>query len=464
RNVGLRAPYFHNGRFSTLEDVVNFYDRGGDFNAPNIDRNRIRPIGLTPQQKSDLVAFLRGTLTDPRVASGSAPFDRPLLYTESLRVPQVVGTGAPGSGGLVPQVQAVEPPLAGNPNFTVAVSNTLGGAQAVLVIDRADPGATPNVPSTASFARVMLRLSGSGGGAGFGSVSLQIPNVSALVGSTFYGRWYVSDPNASGGVAVSPAFKMTIFGDAAQSTPSLIDDPQFFVTQHYRDFLSREPDPPGFTGWQNILNNCPQSGIDASGNHCDRIEVSSDFFRSEEFQSRGYFIYRFFKTLPSVTDPNNPQYGHIPFYKEFMADFSRVSGFLDAQQLEDQKVAFINDFMSRAEFQSRYGPLTDPTNYTKALEQTLGVTLANEAALISGLQNGTETRATVLRKIVESNEVAAKFYNEAFVIMQYFGYLRRDADGHYADWIQTMNQNGGDYRIMINGFLNSVEYRQRFGP
>jgi cytochrome c peroxidase len=230
RNVGLRAPYFHNGRFSTLEDVVNFYDRGGDFNAPNIDRNRIRPIGLTPQQKSDLVAFLRGALTDPRVASGLAPFDRPVLYTESLRVPLVVGTGAPGSGGLVPQVQAVEPPLAGNPNFTVAVSNTLGGAQAVLVIDRADPGATPNVPSTASFARVMLRLSGSG--AGVGSVSLQIPNVSALVGSTFYGRWYVSDPNASGGVAVSPAFKMTIFGDAAQSTPSLIDDPQFFVTQH----------------------------------------------------------------------------------------------------------------------------------------------------------------------------------------------------------------------------------------
>jgi hypothetical protein len=84
--------------------------------------------------------------------------------------------------------------------------------------------------------------------------------------------------------------------------------------------------------------------------------------------------------------------------------------------------------------------------------------------LVSGLQNGTETRATVLRKIVESNEVAGRFYNEAFVIMQYFGYLRRDADGHYADWIQTMNQNGGDYRIMINGFLNSAEYRQRFGP
>ena len=48
--------------------------------------------------------------------------------------------------------------------------------------------------------------------------------------------------------------------------------------------------------------------------------------------------------------------------------------------------------------------------------------------------------------------------------MQYFGYLRRTADGSYVDWINTMNQAGGDYRIMINGFMNSDEYRRRFGP
>src|SRR5215212_2006789 len=88
RNVSLRAPYFHNGRFASLEDVVDFYNRGGDFDAPNIDRNRIRALGLSAQQRADLVAFLRGALTDPRVAAGQAPFDRPMLYTESTRVPQ----------------------------------------------------------------------------------------------------------------------------------------------------------------------------------------------------------------------------------------------------------------------------------------------------------------------------------------------------------------------------------------
>jgi len=78
--------------------------------------------------------------------------------------------------------------------------------------------------------------------------------------------------------------------------------------------------------------------------------------------------------------------------------------------------------------------------------------------------NTAANRALVLRQLVESSELYNKYYNEAFVIMQYFGYLRRTADASYLSWIQTMNTNGGDYRVMINGFMNSAEYRRRFGP
>ncbi|MDT4966860.1 MAG: hypothetical protein QOJ64_1597, partial [Acidobacteriota bacterium] len=60
----------------------------------------------------------------------------------------------------------------------------------------------------------------------------------------------------------------------------------------------------------------------------------------------------------------------------------------------------------------------------------------------------------VLRAISETGEVYQKYYNEAYVIMQYHGYIRRDADISYMQWIQTMNNNGGDYRVMINGFVN----------
>src|SRR5581483_5049315 len=100
-------------------EVVDFYNRGGDFDAPNKEHNLIRPRNLTTQQKSDLVAFLTDELTDPRVKSEADPFDRPVLYSESSRVPQVTGNGSTGTGGFIPDVIAIEPPFAGNPSFTV---------------------------------------------------------------------------------------------------------------------------------------------------------------------------------------------------------------------------------------------------------------------------------------------------------------------------------------------------------
>jgi uncharacterized repeat protein (TIGR01451 family) len=238
--------------------------------------------------------------------------------------------------------------------------------------------------------------------------------------------------------------------DTGGAASNPIDQTAFFVRQHYIDFLGREPDPVGYAGWQNILNNC---GVTVA-QPCDRIEVSSAFFRSEEFQSRGYFIYRFYSAV-----------GKIPHYNEFMPDFAKVSGFLSPQQLEDNKVAFVNEFMTRPDFQSLYSSISDPTAYVNALLNTVGLpNHPGKSAWIAGLTNGTLTRAQVLRALTESAEVYNKYYTEAFVIMQYFGYLRRDADISYLAWIQTMNDTGGDYRVMINGFLNSLEYRQRFGP
>ena len=55
----------------------------------------------------------------------------------------------------------------------------------------------------------------------------------------------------------------------------------------YLDFLKREPDPAGNAAWQQVINNCPPGNTT-----CDRIHVSSAFFRSPEFQVRGYFVYR----------------------------------------------------------------------------------------------------------------------------------------------------------------------------
>lgn len=220
RNLELRAPYMHTGRFATIEDVVEFYNRGGDFNAPNKDP-LVRPLNLSQADKDALAAFLKRPLTDPRLLSGEAPFDRPILYGESSRRPAIEGTGLAGAGGLVPMVTAVEPALVGNPSFTVGVQNALGAANALLVIDDADPGTTP--PGTGSFAFETILLQGSGTGAGFGSISLAIPADASQVGRELFGRWYVTDGAAAGGFAVSPVFRFEIFPSLGDSL-MFVDD------------------------------------------------------------------------------------------------------------------------------------------------------------------------------------------------------------------------------------------------
>jgi uncharacterized repeat protein (TIGR01451 family) len=225
-----------------------------------------------------------------------------------------------------------------------------------------------------------------------------------------------------------------------------IDDNAFFVRELYIDFLGREPDPPGLRGWLAILNNCSQG--DTS---CDRIHVAEGFARSDEFGERGYFIYRAYRAA----------FGRKPSYAEFIPDMAKVSGFLTPQELEANKQAFVNEFVTRMEFRNKYDSL-DNSGYVNALEATALVTLPNKQALIDDLNAGRKTRAEVLRAVMETSVVYAKHFNEAFVVMEYFGFLRRDPDALYQSWIDQFNQSN-NYRLVINGFINSAEYRQRFG-
>ena len=201
----------HNGGLATLEEVVEFYNRGGDHDAPNIDRDLIRPLNLTEREKEDLVAFLKRPLTDLRVRDELPPFDRPQLYTESTRVPNISGRGRPGSKFVIPEAVVIAPPIIGNPNFTVGVARGFGGSQAILVIGSTDPGLGITPPTSGSFAYHSITLSDSGALRGYGSVSIEIPNNPALIGQTYYGRWYVRDLRAIGGWSVSRLITFTCF-------------------------------------------------------------------------------------------------------------------------------------------------------------------------------------------------------------------------------------------------------------
>lgn len=242
-----------------------------------------------------------------------------------------------------------------------------------------------------------------------------------------------------------------LYGTGFFTPFNLLDSIDFFVRQQYLDFLSREPEYGGFIAWTNVLRNCSDVNNNPS---CDRVTVSGSFFRSTEFQIKGYFFYRFYTTA----------FSRRPVYlNEFVRDNQLFSAHT-SEEVEPKKQAFIADFMSRDGFRSTYDGLSNQ-DYVDTLLARAGVSLSYRDQMISDLNNGTQTRGQVLRRIVESTEVYNKEYNGAFVGMEYFGYLKRDPEeSGYNAWLNYLNAHPDDFRSMVRGFLDSVENRMRFGP
>jgi len=227
-----------------------------------------------------------------------------------------------------------------------------------------------------------------------------------------------------------------------------IDDIDFFVQQQYIDFLGRMPDSVGFANWNTTLNGCPNGGFgefDSPG--CDRVHVSAGFYQSDEFLGRGYWAYRFYDAA----------LGRRPLYAEFVPDMQKVGGAQSPDQETASKIQYMNDFVQRPEFKNLYDALSNQ-QYLDKLEQTAGVTISNKATLVAALNGATQTRAQVLRTVIESQPVFDKFFNRGFVSMQYFGYLRRDPDTiGFQNWVNTLNADPANFRHMIFGFIYSTE-------
>jgi N-acetylneuraminic acid mutarotase len=264
-------------------------------------------------------------------------------------------------------------------------------------------------------------------------------------------------------------------------TANVIDFPGFFVRQHYLDFLNREPDQSGLDFWIQQITSC---GNDAQCVEAKRINVSAAFFLSIEFQQTGNLVYKMYKA----------SFGNLPGKPvaadraPFLADTRQIQstpaqvvvGQGDWQtQLENNKQAFALAFVQRAQFQMIYADI-DAGIYVQMLFNKAGVTptAAETAAAINAFNNaggGDAGRAAGLRSVAESNSVSTKLFNEAFVLMQYFGYLQRnpyDPPEPTLDyfgfnfWLNKLNQFNGDYLAaeMVKAFISSDEYRHRFGP
>jgi uncharacterized protein (TIGR03118 family) len=394
--------------------------------------------------------------------------------------------------------------------------------------------------------------------------------------------------NATGAALVTPKNAQLLIFDDEYDTPgtppNTSDDPALFVRQQYFDFLNREPDTAGFSFWTNQITSC---GTDQQCIELKRINVSAAFFLSIEFQRTGMLAY----LTEKAASGGLPRYG--PFMRDVQAlqkDFVFGAPGADAQ-LESNKQAFFDEFVTRPEFAARYSGLTNsqyvfalfgnaalatstgelyiarlngaqvvpptgsPATGVVILRQAVssntisvslsfnGLTSAETAAHIHGpadasntgpvivtlpngqlfdfqsslsnsqflslsdgklyvdihtanfpnseiraqfpanrlvtdmiirsLDDGIITRAQALRLIAESDYFRTNELNRAFVLMEYFGYLRRNPndppdnnlDG-YNFWLAKLNQFNGNFvnADMVKAFLKSTEYRGRFGP
>jgi hypothetical protein len=246
----------------------------------------------------------------------------------------------------------------------------------------------------------------------------------------------------------------------------------FFVRQHYLDFFTREPDLSGFNFWNNQIDEC----INEPCREVRRINVSAAFFLSIEFQQTGYLVYRTFTTAFGPTRIG----GTVPLtLTEFVPDVQRIGrGVIIGQPnadalLEANKQAYFDEFVSRPQFLAQY-PLSTPRDQLVDAFNTRAGGVLSQAER-DGLVNGTQTRAQLLRAVAEDSDLVNAHFNRAFVLMQYFGYMRRNPNDApeatldfqgYNFWLNKLNQFNGNFvdAEMVKAFIVSSEYRQRFGP
>jgi hypothetical protein len=286
--------------------------------------------------------------------------------------------------------------------------------------------------------------------------------------------------NVVGATAGSPlTATLTINDNDATQGVNPIDNASFFVRQHYLDFLSREPDTAGLNFWTNEITSC---GSNAQCIEVKRVNVSAAFFLSTEFQQTGYLVYRIYKSsfgnlagtpVPVVMD-------------DFLAGTQTIGKNVQVgvgnweAQLEANKVAFFQAFVQRPDFLAAYpNSMTAAQFVDKLNTNAAGVLSATERTNLINILGGTPAditkRAQVLRGVAEDQDLRNAEFNKAFVLMQYFGYLRRNPnsppepgsnfDG-YNFWLNKLESFGGNFVTaeLVKAFLISGEYRQRFGP
>jgi Calx-beta domain. len=300
------------------------------------------------------------------------------------------------------------------------------------------------------------------------TVKLSNPTGGAILGTTSQSSVQIDDRNDG-----SPAAAVNI-----------IDRTTSFVRQQYHDFLNREPDAAGLAFWVDNIDKCddpdrlPSNMTVSQCKEIMRINTSAAFFLSIEFLQTGGLVHACYAA--ALDRPEK-----MPGYLEFVRDTQSVSrGVIVGeanweQTLNENREAFLKDFVMRPGFVELYPTVDSPVTYVNKLYlHALGRSATGEEMEQGINEFGTSLSATdsgargrVLLRLTQSTDARDEF-NRAFVQMQYVGYLRRNPnefpDFSFAGsdfWLEKLNSFNGNFieAEMVKAFLASQEYRSRFG-
>jgi hypothetical protein len=292
--------------------------------------------------------------------------------------------------------------------------------------------------------------------------------------------------NPSGATLNSPSTAtVTITDNDSVNGPNPLNQTGFFVRQHYLDFLNREPDTAGLNFWINEIDSC---GANAQCTEVKRINVSAAFFLSIEFQETGYLVERMYKAAYGDAQATSSLGGQqhallVPVvrFNQFLTDAQQISKGLVVGQtgwpgvLETNKQLYAQTFVQRPEFIATFPANMTATQFVDQLNANAGSVLSSSerTQLIDELTRGAKNRGQVVRSVAEDSDLVANEKSRAFVLMEYFGYLRRNPNDSpdvdytgYDFWLTKLNDANGNFvqAEMVKAFLLSDEYRHRFGP
>ncbi len=381
--------------------------------------------------------------------------------------------------------------------YTLAVSNLGPNASNSVTV-------TDNLPGSVTFVSCSADAGGVCGGDGnnrfvtFSSIAVS-PNCFSTfpcgISATIKIVAMVNTANVSGSQVLNAArvsaqtpdlkplnnlteLHTVVNGDA---TSNSIDDPRFFVRQHYLDFLEREPDQAGWDYWISQITQC---GGDATCIHNKRIDVSNAFFFELEYQQTAAYVFRLYRAaygnnqpFPNPDNSNPTEANKLPSYAAFAGDRARLVG---SSNLASDQLALANLFVQRAEFLTKYPAGLTLDQFVDAVLTTIqaadGADLTSQRSALIALGS----RGAVMYRLgnddlaggnggINNRAFIDAEYNRAFVASQYFGYLRRDADiGGFLFWLGQVGRcpirNIGAQHAMVCSFITSVEYQQRFSP